>query len=142
MNHSNGHVVSLEGDTATVRFARSDACAHCGACDLFGKNADVRLENRIGARVGDEVRVELQPGRVAGASALAYAVPLAGLLAGVVAGNAVAGDGGALIGGLLGVAVCAAVLFGIERKLRASRTFAPVIVQVVAPGGESAGKPE
>ena len=51
-----GIVVEANGKRATVRFKKTDACGHCNACFRFGSNeADIEMDNTLGAKKGDEV---------------------------------------------------------------------------------------
>jgi sigma-E factor negative regulatory protein RseC len=72
-----------------------------------------RVDNAIGAAVGDRVTVAVAPGSLRQSANLAYGLPVLALVLGAVAGGAVAGDGGAMLGGIIGI-VAAFVL--IARK--------------------------
>ena len=77
-----GTVMSVKGRKATVRFKKSDACGHCNACFRFGSNeADVELDNSLGAKVGDVVAIELHGKSVLKASLIMYGVPCAAFIA-------------------------------------------------------------
>jgi len=88
MDHT-GVVVAAEGNTIRIRFPRSKACAHCGACMNFGSEyAETVIENSLHAMVGDHVQVELAAKSFLKASLLVYVLPLLALLAGLVIASA------------------------------------------------------
>lgn len=131
---SDGHVglvVKVEGDKAHIRFMRSSACAHCGACLTAGDNEmEITLKNTLGAKEGDQVSVDLSPKRIVQASLLAYAVPLALLLAGVFLGSRV----NDWFGLVLGVAACALsyfILRMVEKRSAKKNSFAPRMERIL-----------
>lgn len=83
MDHT-GVVVAVEGKNIRIRFPRSKACAHCGACMSFGNEyAETVIENSLSATVGDHVQVELAARSFLKASFLVYVLPLLALLVGL-----------------------------------------------------------
>lgn len=124
-----GTVVSVEGDTLTVAFERSEMCAHCGACEASGdKQMLLKLDNTAGAEVGDRISLAAASGKVAKAGLLAYLFPLVMLLAGVFIGSRISD----LFAILFGLGFCLAaygVLRLFEKKWK--RAFALEIDQVI-----------
>ncbi len=98
-------VIAVDGKKATVRFTRSQACAHCGACIHFGSDqAEVVVNNLLNAKVGDRVVLELHAKSFLQASLWAYVLPLCLLLFGVYFGSRQSD----LLGVLLGLGGAAA----------------------------------
>ncbi|NLI53048.1 MAG: SoxR reducing system RseC family protein [Clostridiales bacterium] len=126
-----GIVTELTGTDAKVRFLRSSACAHCGACLTVGDcEMEVSLPNTLGAAVGDRVAVDISPKRVVQASLLAYAVPLALLVGGVLLGSRIADWAGLA----LGVAACGIgylILRLVEKRNRSKRSFQPRMTRIL-----------
>lgn len=128
-----GRVMSLaeSGETAVVRFVRSDACGRCHACFHLGaEEADIEIVNTAKAKVGDLVSIELKGGSMVKASLIMYGVPLAGLLIGVLAG-AQWGDLYAAVGGVLLCGAAYFILRGLEPRFARMRKFKPQMVEIV-----------
>lgn len=109
-------VIRIEGGSAWVA---SRAPASCGACGGKGCGSSVfsrfwhpqepeyRVENPIGARTGDTVVVGLPDGALLRAALASYGMPLLLLVGGAGLGNALAGEPGAIWGGLSGLGFAA-----------------------------------
>ena len=70
-----------------MRFVRSDACGHCNACFHLGSNeADIDIDNVLGAKAGDMVGIEMHGKSVLRASLILYGIPLIALLVGAYLG--------------------------------------------------------
>ena len=126
-----GLVTAITNGTAQIRFLRSSACAHCGACLTVGDSEmEISLPNTLGAKEGDRVMVDLSPKRVVQASLLAYAVPLVLLIAGVLVGSRIA-DWAGLV---LGVAACGLgylILRIVEKKSAKKKSFQPTMTRIL-----------
>ncbi len=123
-----GKVIGLKGKTAMVRFQKSDACGHCNACfKLGGNQADIEIENSLGAREGDSVVIELHGKTVVKASVIVYGVPLVALVAGIALGS-VLGDLYAALGGVLFAAGAFFLLRALEPKFSKMNEFKPVMI--------------
>ncbi|MDR2637688.1 MAG: SoxR reducing system RseC family protein [Zoogloeaceae bacterium] len=105
-------LVALENDGYASVEPLDGGCGRCheeGGCGdvhlahLFARARRFRVKNETGARPGDTVIVVLPAGRLSRQATLAYVVPLLALIAGALAGDALAGEIGALAGGLLGL---------------------------------------
>jgi len=126
-------VTRLEGDSAWVV---SHAPASCGACagkgcgsSLFARvlhadEPEYRVDNPIGAEVGDSVVVGLPDGALLDAAVAGYLVPLLLLIAAAALGQQVAGELGAVAGGLCGLLLAALYL-----KRRKSPAVQPVVLR-------------
>lgn len=127
-----GKVVAIDGDIAIVRFVRSKACAHCGACISFGDTeAETKLKNEQCAQVGDWVRVELESRGFIMASLIAYGLPLAALLLGVFVGSFIGQAAAALFG--LGFAAGTYFIFRmLEPKFSRMRQLKPRMISIEA----------
>lgn len=126
-----GLVTAITDGTAQIRFLRSSACAHCGACLTVGDTEmEVSLPNTLGAKEGDRVVVDLSPKRVVQASLLAYAVPLLLLIAGVLIGSRYADWAGLT----LGVAACGIgylILRIVEKTSVKKKSFQPRMTRIL-----------
>jgi positive regulator of sigma E activity/ribosomal protein S18 acetylase RimI-like enzyme len=86
--HEIGEVISACADTVTVRMKRTEACAHCRACEIGGAGElRVVAKNECAAREHDRVRVELRPEAFLKAALILYGLPLMGLLIGIALGD-------------------------------------------------------
>ncbi len=125
-----GKVVALTGNMATVRFVRSKACAHCGACISFGETeAQTELPNVLNANVGDFVRIELENKGFIFASAIAYGVPLIAMLLGIWLGSFIS----QLISALLGIGFALGTYFifrALEPKFAGMRQLKPHMISI------------
>lgn len=125
-----GKVVRLEDNCAAVRFERTKACDHCGACAYIGdKEAEVILKNILQAQPGDYVRVEMQAKGFLEASFLVYIVPLCMLIAGIAVGSIWSDLWGALLG-LFGAGLAYAGLRLLEPKFSKMQKFVPNMVSI------------
>lgn len=131
-----GIVTELVGRDAKVRFLRSSACAHCGACLTVGSSEmEITLPNTLGAKPGDRVAVDLSPKRMVQASLLAYAVPLALLIAGVLIGSRYADWAGLVLGvGACGIGYL--ILRVVEIRSRKKKSFQPRMERILDDGEE------
>ena len=126
-----GIITGLDGENAYVRFQRSSACGHCGACMTVGEcEMEVTLPNTLGAKAGDRIVVDLSPKRMVQASLLAYAVPLVLLIAGVLVGSRIAD----WVGLILGIVACGAgylILRLVEIGTRKKKSFQPRMERIL-----------
>jgi sigma-E factor negative regulatory protein RseC len=129
-------VVRSQGDTAWVRVESPAACGACGgkgcgaslyARMLHPREPEYAVDNPIGAQPGERVVIGIEDGAVLRAAVSAYLIPLALLSLGAAAGS-VWGEGAAVIGGLLGLAL------GLLRMKRQGPTGTPVILRRAAQG--------
>jgi sigma-E factor negative regulatory protein RseC len=101
-------VTRIDGDQMWVEVKEGcSACAQSGSCGLGdgkGKPAQ-RMRNTIGANIGDTVVLALPDGGVLRAVLYCYLLPLVAAIALAVGGKAVAGEAGAVMGAVLGLAV-------------------------------------
>jgi sigma-E factor negative regulatory protein RseC len=126
-----GLVTAVTNGSVQIRFLRSSACAHCGACLTVGESEmEITLPNTVGAKEGDRVAVDLSPKRLVQASLLAYAVPLVLLITGVVIGSRFADWAGLA----LGVSACGIgylILRIVERRSAKKRSFQPRLERIL-----------
>ena len=126
-----GKVIELKGKKAVVRFLRSDACGHCNACFRLGSNeADIDIDNVLGAKIGDVVGIEMHAKSVLKASLLLYGGPLVGLLVGAYLGS-LHGDLYAALGGVLFAAGAFFILRALEPKFSRMTEFKPRMVEII-----------
>jgi len=116
-----GQVIAYNNETgiATIRYARPEACEHCGACGQGGREETIDLPAQC--QEGNWVRVELPDNRFLSATFMAYVIPLIFFVVGLLLGNSLSGGnelwamGGSLIGlglGVAGMKVCDKVISG------------------------------
>lgn len=115
MIRETGHIVAVERGAVWVSCTSRADCQRCAegrGCGgaILGRligDQEYRLRaipDHPGAAVGDEVSLETDERLVLRASMLAYLLPLSGLLSGSLAGHFLAGEPGAVIGALAGLA--------------------------------------
>lgn len=127
-----GTVIELKGKKAVVRFLRSDACGHCNACfHLGGNEADIDIENTLGAQMGDTVGIDMHAKSVLKASLILYGVPLVALLVGAFIGS-FRGDLYAALGGVLFAVGAFFILRAFEPKFSRMTEFKPRMVEILA----------
>lgn len=125
-----GTVVAQKGNMVLVRFVRSKACAHCGAClSLSDGLAETEIPNTLGAKPGDVVEIELHAKSFIKASFLAYIVPLLALLAGVFIGSTIS-DLAAVLMGLGGAAAVYVVLRLLEPHFARMSALKPRMIRI------------
>lgn len=138
MIESPARICRLEGERAWVVAAAPSSCGACGGkgcgSSLFARvlhadEPEYQVDNAIGAAVGESVVVGLPEGALLGAAIFAYIVPLLLLVVAALLGQQFAGELGAVVGGLCGLALAA---------LNLKRRRAPVTMPVVLRRGESA----
>ncbi|MBQ9832750.1 MAG: SoxR reducing system RseC family protein [Clostridia bacterium] len=126
-----GKVISVsdDGKKAIVRFSRTDACGKCHACfTLSSTEADIELENNIGAAAGDEVIIQLHSNSVLKASLIMYGVPLVALLIGTAIGS-LKSDMYAFLGGVLFACGAFFIIKAFEPKFERMNSFKPRIIE-------------
>lgn len=120
-------VVEVSGGEVLVEVAgRAPACGNCKtpeACQdsLIGLRTGprrYRMDNLIGARVGDRVQMTVADGTVWRASLASYVLPILLAIGGAAIGQSWAGDTGALVGTLAGLACGLALLRRNEIRAR------------------------
>jgi len=112
-------IVRLEGGAAWVA---SEAPSSCGACggkgcgsSLFSRvwhprEPEYRVLNPIGADLDERVVVGLPDGALVKAATASYLMPISALLLGAMLGNTLYLEPGAVLGGLLGLALAGLLL--------------------------------
>ena len=126
-----GKVIETKGKKAIVRFVRSDACGHCNACFHLGSNeADIDIDNVLGAKAGDMVGIEMHGKSVLRASLILYGIPLIALLVGAYLGS-LQGDLYAALGGVLFAAGAFFILRALEPKFSRMTGFKPRMVEIL-----------
>ena len=133
-----GTVIKIEGDSAMMRFARSEACEGCKACKMGAeKDMFVRIQNTLDAKVGDVVEVELEAKRLLSAGAWAYLFPLAMLFLGLAIGYLGGGKMGwnqelaAAFGALAMVAAAYLLLKRMNRYFAAQAGYSPAMCGII-----------
>lgn len=116
--------------TATVQYARPEACEKCGACGTSGRKETLRLKGQC--KTGDWVKVELPDGKFLRAAAIAYVIPLVCFLLGLFLGYALSGgqENPALLAAGLGLGVGVLFLCLAEKKIKNKPEWTPRISAV------------
>ena len=126
-----GLVLAVVDGTAQIRFLRSSACAHCGACMSVGDSEmEITLPDTLGVKEGDRVFVDLSPKRLVQASLLAYAVPLLLLIAGVLVGSRYT-DWAGLALGLVACGIGYLILRIVDKRSAKSKRFQPRMTRIL-----------
>ena len=136
MVDAKGIITSLDGDYALVRMDDTG----CGRCDepggcrgvnigrmLCSAPTEFRVLNPERSVVGQQVSVAIPDGAVGTGALIAYGLPLLLLLIGAFLGLGVAGDLGAIIGAVFGLAASLPLLRYAQLKNATSRQFQPYI---------------
>lgn len=147
MDSPRGRILSIERNIAppraVVEVARSLGCARCAAGKGCGaglpgagsqpRRVEALLAAGLDLNEGDEVCIELAPHNVLRAAVIVYGLPLGGAITGAAAAYlAGAGDLGAAVAALVGLA--AGLTVGRHRLRQAAclKNFTPVITGRVA----------
>lgn len=126
-------ITRLDGDSAWVVGAAPSSCGACAgkgcgssifARVLHADEPEYRVENSLGAVVGESVVIGLPEGALLGAAISAYLVPLLLLIGGALLGQQLAGELGAVTGGL-----CGLVLAALNLKRRSAPATMPVVLR-------------
>lgn len=125
-----GEVIAIENGRLLVEFCRPTACEKCGGCE-GGQKARMLVKGQ--ANIGDWVVVSLPTAQVMKASAMAYLWPLGALMAGLIAGNALGGNGGALAGGVGGLAIAMAAIRLWDQKRKKASQWEAQVLEVLTP---------
>jgi sigma-E factor negative regulatory protein RseC len=129
---------------STSKRGPCEGCAEEGSCaPSFGPAGatveELMAENPLGAVPGDRVEFELAGHEELKASLLVWLGPLVGLFLGAGLGVSAAGsigagpDGGAALGGLVGLALAYAVLSRIDRRAASDARLVPRIRKILSP---------
>lgn len=132
MMERTGEVKVVDGEWLEIEFCRPKDCEKCNACHGGTKVMNLRIKGK--AKVGDKAVVYLPPSAVTTASLIAYMIPAAGLLLGIVLGDKLfpsESNVGGAIGGLIGVALPALVIFITERIRKSNPRWTPQLVRVI-----------
>ena len=137
MQHT-GLVISCQDDKALVRFVRSKACAHCGACAGQKHHTQVKIPGE--APVGSQVDVEMPDQQVVKASLMGYVLPLLMLLLGMAIGSLFFDNEGmwALLG-LIFMGISWLILRLAEKKMRRRAIWQPKILAIHEEGDKDHG---
>ena len=136
-------VIASAGSTCTVRVDRKEACSRCRVCSFPQNHAflNVEIENPLGAQVGDYVELRMTGDRVLFAGFAVYLIPLFfGGAALVLATLFLAEILWQLLLCLAGVAVGYIITVVIDRKIRGTGSFSPVMTKIILSGGDRHGK--
>jgi positive regulator of sigma E activity len=131
--YQRGTVVAVDADNARIKFAPIDSCAACASgqgCGfapvagfVSGRQHHclvIDISGQPSVAINDTVRVGINAGRFLLLVAITYATPLFGLMVGAVTMAALvpeSGDGGALLGGVIGgVLAIGLVLMSVGRR--------------------------
>ncbi len=133
MIESPARITRTEGDTAWVVSAAPSSCGACGgkgcgsstfARILHPKEPEYRVDNQFGAQPGEAVVVGLPDGALFKAALVSYLIPLLLLLLVAAIGQQLAGELGAVFGGLLGL-----VLAGWNLRRNRTAAIQPVVLR-------------
>lgn len=122
-----------ETQTATVQYARPEACEKCGACS-GGRTREGQITLKAECKAGDWVKVELPDGKFLHATAIAYLFPLALFFIGLLAGYALSDQNEliALISSMATLGISLGILKLNERRIAGRPEWSPKVTQVYA----------
>lgn len=139
-----GQVLSVQGDTASVRVKRSEACAHCGKCGMLALDSShdivVEADNHALARAGDTVRLELEPGEYLTAAFVVYVFPILAAALGYAILAILSPQMGmargtmGMLGALFGFVASYALIRAYDQKARREGRCKPQVVEIVSSG--------
>lgn len=134
-----GRVTEAKGDFAVVRVKKNKNCDKCAACS-FGSDGymSFRAINSKNAKEGDYVISEVSKTDAALSSFLLYGVPLIALAAGILIGQTFFEQAAAFLLGFIMMFISFGVLFYIDRRLKKSSRFGPVITKIITDNEEIA----
>ncbi len=143
MLEARGVVVAIEEGMAWVESARPSACGHCAAkghcsAGLLGRALSPGGASRIavrdthGLRVGEEVVLGLPEEGLMRAAWLLYGLPLAGFIGGLALLQG-AGEGWALLAGLLGLGAGLGLLRLLGRRAAAGKAEPCILARIQGP---------
>lgn len=116
MTETPARITRVCGDSAWVTRAAPSSCGACGGrgcgSSLFSRfwrpdEPEYQVDNPIGAGPGERVVIGLPDGALWRAALASYIAPLASLLLCAILGSFAVGEPGAIVGGLLGLALAA-----------------------------------
>ena len=83
-----GVVVSVEGDTATVKIAANKSCEKCGICKRVS-SSEMIVDAYMSRPVfkGEKVVVAIKPGTIVKSATVLYIIPLVALVVGYYVGK-------------------------------------------------------
>ena len=85
-----GVITKTDGQTATVRIDKAQACSHCKSkCMESNGSMITEALNPIGANVGDMVSLEVNPKTALTATLMVFGLPLLAMFVGVLIANRV-----------------------------------------------------
>ena len=140
----NAVVFTSEGERATVKTFRNEACHSCsasGACHALGggKEMEVEVLNYLRAKPGDRVELTLPQTSFVKASLVTYLIPLAALLGGAFLGQALGSkigwttDGAAIVLAGAGLALSLPIVYFLNRALTGKEAYIPRITRILPP---------
>lgn len=128
-----GKILSIDGNIAEIRIAKSNKCAGCTACDMWDTKGPLVIpaKNNVAAKVGELVEVEIAPKQVIGSSFLVFLFPILALMGGYWLGNRLApqlqmgGEGAGILGALVFLVISFGVIYVYDRLfMKKSKTRA------------------
>lgn len=130
-------VRAADGDDAIVE-VEENGCGRChekGGCGgqhltqmLCSGPKTYRVHNPEGLAVGAKVTVVIEAGAVRRSANLAYGLPILGVIAGAMTGMRLAGDPGAMLGGVAGLIVAWLLIRAKMRQRTGNTGIRPYIV--------------
>lgn len=137
MNETTGIVTAIDGRYAVVRTEENG----CGRCHENGGCGGVRVSQMLctsprvwrvlnprNAQVGETVRIAVASGAVSASATLIYVQPLLLLFGCTLIGSLLAGEGGAIAGSILGLAVAWFWVSWQQKRRHCDPRFHPHIV--------------
>lgn len=143
MVEERGRVVAIEPGAIWVETIQRSGCHGCSAragcgTGLLGDYLSSASRIRVALNSWDPEEISLNDTAVigigentlAGSALLVYLLPLVGLLLAALAGDALAGETGAIAGGVAGLLVGAALVRWHSRRHAADPAYAPLLLRI------------
>lgn len=138
-----GIVTSVSDNTAIVKVDKKSECDKCGMC-LFPKNAssiEFRAQNALDVKVDDTVIIETKADAKMLGAVLVFLVPLLLIgLSALISYLVIKVEIWTLILSVLLIVAWFAVLSVIDKKLKKTKKFNPVVIQILKDSCEQENK--
>jgi sigma-E factor negative regulatory protein RseC len=133
MLESRAVVLNRHNDTLEVALERDSGCQGCQQCGvstisrLMPNHLRVQLTSSKNVQVGEKIVLSLPERGLLNAAWRCYLLPLGVLVGGAVLGDAVAGDGGAVLLGLVGLLSGVLIVHSLNHRLLQDADYQPEI---------------
>ena len=131
VSYTDGEYVFLKTSNAASACGECPSKGACGSVKLFKpvvKADEIKIKNSLDLKRGDSVLLELAPSKLLQGTLLVYLLPLISLMVFAMLGKIVAGEGGSIIAGLVGMVLSLFFVSKYLSKKAVSQQFTPKIL--------------